>query len=685
LHDFAKAKKANTMTDHGVRDFSREVSLSHSIKILDDLPLALVVIDAEGVIHEANPLAVHLIGSTLDTLLKKNLHQFIARDDQEDFTHWLLQLSSEQPPWCQVRMLRKQRMLPLQLRAGRFPSMTAGVSLYLVTMMESVHPKQVSEPKADLVFQSAVLDSIGEAVIATDLSGDILYWNKAAELIYGWKAEEILGKNIISITPDEDNRELCLEIMAALQAGEAWSGEFIVKHRDGHHFPAHVTDTCLRDQQGELSVIIGVSSDLTEKKLLEQQRQRLETELYEQKLSLAAVEKMHLEEASRFKSDFIANMSHEIRTPLAVIRGYAEILAEGPDAGSVEHIQSILRASRQVETLVNDILDISKIEAGKIEVEFLPTPIAVILDDIKEMFSLAALEKNLDLNSYIDPGVPPLIQTDPMRLKQILLNVVGNAIKFTHAGEVSIKVHMLQRGAQNLLSFVICDSGIGMTPEQSAKIFGAYSQADRSTTRKYGGTGLGLSLSLRLAQLLGGDLILKKSQPGQGSSFQLTINPGPLVDGAVIHRLKESAQSSTSKRHRSEAALRDMKILIVEDAEDVRAIVRQVLERQRALVTEAVNGEDAMRLTREAYFDAVLMDLQMPICDGFNATRRLRAEGYDVPIFALTAHAMAGERDRCMAAGFSGYLTKPINFKDMIAILSQEKKFAQDPLRSNER
>jgi len=281
----------------------------------------------------------------------------------------------------------------------------------------------------------------------------------------------------------------------------------------------------------------------------------------------------------------------------------------------------------------------------------------------------------------VENSVPRLIQTDPIRLKQILLNLIGNAIKFTPKGEIRVQVSMLPSA---LLSFRIRDTGIGMTPEQSQKIFGAYSQADPSITRQYGGTGLGLALSLKLEKLLGGDLVLEESVPGRGSCFHLTIQAHVATERAIIQPLKE-ASGVNKKQPRTETALSDMRVLVAEDAADIRALVCQVLQRQRALVIEAVNGEEAVKLVRENVFDAVLMDLQMPICDGLQATRRLRAEGYELPIFALTAHAMIGERERCLAAGFSGYLTKPINFKEMISVLSQLRNFSQDALLSNER
>jgi PAS domain S-box-containing protein len=664
------------MKRDGVHDLSRNA-----------MPIAICLLDGSGCVHDLNSTAAALLGQSQKALLQKSLDQFLVPEDQEPFRHWLAQPGLAGTSPREFRIARKdQHSIPIQFQAGAGTADSAEQPLYFVVMMEAQPLNSKADRKSSLIFQSALLDSIGEAVIATDLPGRVLYWNKAAESIYGWKAEEVLGLNIINITTVEENKELGLEIMAALQEGKSWSGEFLVKHRDGHHFLAHVTDSCLRDHNGELSVIIGVSSDLTEKKQLEEQKRRLEAELYEQKLAMVAVEKILLEEASRFKSEFIANMSHEIRTPLAVIRGYAEILAEdasGP--GASERIQAILRASRQVEILVNDILDISKIEAGKMEVELLPTAVPTILSDIKDMLEIKAIERNVDLQIHIDASVPRLIQTDPVRLKQILLNMIGNAIKFTHNGEVRVHVSLLPSASPPLLSFRIRDTGIGMTPEQSQKIFGAFSQADPSITREYGGTGLGLSLSLKLAKLLGGDLVLENSAPGRGSCFHLTIHATTATERPIIQALKDASGSPNKRQPRPEPLLLDLRVLVAEDAADIRAIVCQILQKQRAIVVEAVNGEDAVRLVRENCFDAVLMDLQMPICDGFQATRRLRTEGYELPIFALTAHAMAGERERCLAAGFSGYLTKPINFKELISVLSQLRNFSQDALRSNER
>ncbi|HYX31984.1 MAG TPA: PAS domain S-box protein [Oligoflexus sp.] len=662
---------------------SQQRAVRSSLNVSDVAPVGFILFDADGFILKTNPFVEELLGYSRADFVQSPLTQFIAASDHESFRQaWSKVSTSQDYPCSPIRMISQDRnVVAMHMRLSLTPP-APGLTrpLYLASFMDRIPAEPPLQSKSELIFQSALLDSIGEAIIATDLEGSILYWNKAAEQIYGWEAKEVLGKNIITITPVEESRDLGLEIMAALQAGQSWSGEFIVRHRDGRRFPARVTNTCLRDSFGNLSTIIGISSDLTEKKAMETQWQVLHSELCEQQVAMVNLEKVHVAEANRFKSEFIANMSHEIRTPLAVIRGYAELLtSDDLNVDRTECIESILRASRQVELLVNDILDIAKVEAGRLEIQPMPVSLATILSDIKEMLNIKVAEKNVKLDFAIPSAMPTSIQTDPFRLKQILLNVVGNAIKFTPDGEVSVKVAMIPtRGkpSSRLLSFVISDTGIGMTQEQSARIFGAFSQADRSITRNYGGNGLGLSLSLELARLLGGDLVLQKSEPGKGSTFLLTVDPGDVgeISKSPDPPLTLPSAALPARKISIEPNIRDMKILVVEDADDVRAIVKYFLQNQRASVTEATNGAEAIHLAHASPFDAILMDLQMPICDGFKATRHLRSEGCCWPIYALTAHAMTGEREKCLAAGFSGYLTKPINFREMIAVLSKERK-----------
>lgn len=415
-------------------------------------------------------------------------------------------------------------------------------------------------------------------------------------------------------------------------------------------------------------------SDISERKLLEQQNVVTAKNISK----LNAEKKYVLESASRFKSDFIANMSHEIRTPLAIIRGYSELLADKDgDLENQTWIKTILASSQQLELLINDILDLSKIEAGKIEVELKSVALSQIISDVKNLLSLKVSEKGIHLKFAVLGTVPSTIMTDPLRMKQILLNVIGNAIKFTDRGGVDVVLSYKDKGdetSNSVLEFSVTDTGIGMTLDQQKKIFGAFSQADSTITRRFGGTGLGLSLSLNLARVLGGNIVVMESEIGKGSTFTVTINPGSIdamlqgpaaFEGEVIAAIeKDTAVDS----------IKGMKILLVEDAEDIRALVNHILVSQRAIVSVASNGMEGIQLSHKSDFDLILMDLQMPVLDGVQAVEQLRSEGCKLPIFAMTAHAMNGERERCISKGFTDYLSKPINFKKLSAMASKYRR-----------
>ncbi len=393
-------------------------------------------------------------------------------------------------------------------------------------------------------------------------------------------------------------------------------------------------------------------------------------------LASAFQDKSISESASRFKSEFIANISHEIRTPLAIIQGYAELLAtDTASSESQSWVQSILRSSQQLEMLISDILDISKIEAGKISIERASVSLAVMIADIKDLLALKVAEKGIQLSFTAEGPFPAVICTDPLRLKQVLLNVIGNAIKFTHQGRVDVTVKMLAT-APTALAFVVQDTGIGISPNQQAKIFEAFNQADSSISRRFGGTGLGLSLSLGLAHLLGGDIVLNSSELGRGSCFTVSIDPGPLTGVIMLQdpRDLEFRLGSLQLARDGGDSFKDLRVLLVEDAEDLRALVTHILLSRGMFVTQAANGAEGVQSVRDSSFDLILMDIQMPILNGYEATRLLRAEGCRLPIFALTAHAMSGEREHCLAAGFTDYLTKPIHVAQLFQLVRTHVK-----------
>lgn len=386
------------------------------------------------------------------------------------------------------------------------------------------------------------------------------------------------------------------------------------------------------------------------------------------------------EAANAAKSQFLANMSHEIRTPLTAILGFAENLLDGGQDESERRsaVKTIVRNGEHLLEVINDILDLSKIEAGKLEVESLPISPAQIVADVLSVMRVRADAKQLPLKlRYLSP-IPNFVQTDPTRLRQILINLIGNAIKFTLSGHVELQVELLDpRTDRPHLRFIVADTGVGLSREQIDKLFSPFTQVDGSTTRKYGGTGLGLSISRRLARMLGGDVSVE-SEPGQGSRFAVVIETGSLAGTTLIDNPQESLSRDESTRSNEfdEVPLTG-RILLAEDSPDNQRLIGALLRRWGADVTLAHNGEMAVELAwgefrRGQPFDVILMDMQMPMLDGYSATRRLRSLGYQEPIIALTANAMSEDKERCLNAGCNDYATKPIQRAELRRVILQQ-------------
>lgn len=384
------------------------------------------------------------------------------------------------------------------------------------------------------------------------------------------------------------------------------------------------------------------------------------------------------EAANQAKSEFLANMSHEIRTPMTAILGYAELMLDPQQSLSdrLECVQVISRNAGHLLSIINDILDISKIEAGKMDVERIACSPMQVVADVASLMRGRAIERNLRYTIEYDGPVPKSIRTDPTRLKQILMNLSGNAIKFTEVGEVRMVVKLTPDcdPTNARMQFIVSDTGVGMTDEQLRGLFQPFTQADSSTTRRFGGTGLGLTISKRLAHLLGGDIIVS-SAPGKGSTFTLEIKIGSIEHVPMVHHATEAGVMHAAEsqcNHESPAGrLAGLKILLAEDGMDNQRLISVVLKKAGADVVIAENGRIAYELANDPAhaFDIVLMDMQMPEMDGYTAASKLRSKGYTRPIIALTAHAMTGDRERCVTAGCDDYTTKPINRTELLDLI----------------
>ncbi|MGE0376252.1 MAG: ATP-binding protein [Planctomycetaceae bacterium] len=380
--------------------------------------------------------------------------------------------------------------------------------------------------------------------------------------------------------------------------------------------------------------------------------------------------KEQAEAANAAKSEFLANMSHEIRTPLCGILGFAEVLLRG--AGSSDqrddHLRTIQTSGQHLLTLINDILDLSKIEAGRMECERVRCSPHAILSDILSVLRVRAQEKGLRLDCQWTTPVPETILTDPARVRQLLMNVTANAIKFTQTGGVTIRAAIESRQQEPRFVCEVEDTGIGIQPEHLERIFLPFDQADNSITREYGGTGLGLTICRHIVRELGGEITVE-SEPGHGSVFRVSLETGPLEEVPLVEETFCDALRPRTRRPPNALttnALPPIHVLLVEDGETNRELVSLVLTESGARVVCAENGREGVERASRETFDLILMDMQMPVMDGYTATRTLRAQGCQVPILALTAHAMRGDQEKCLAAGCSGYLSKPVQIDRLL-------------------
>jgi signal transduction histidine kinase/ActR/RegA family two-component response regulator len=543
------------------------------------------------------------------------------------------------------------------------------------------------------LLQEAILESATYIVVSTDRRGIVRTFNRAASTGLGYRAVDVVGRLSLDVFSDRDDVARCAatlsdELGRPVEAGfdvfvaRARTGgvderEWTLVRRDGSRFPALLSITALRIPGGDVTGFLFVASDLTERKRadalveayvreVETARDRIATQAHE----LERARDLALE-ATRAKSAFLATISHEIRTPMNGIIGLTTMLLDTPLADDQRDVgQTILQSADSLLTIINDVLDFSKVEAGKLTLEMADVDLRQITEDVIRLLGPSARDKALALDVSIDAQAPGRLRGDPSRLRQVLLNLVGNAIKFTPHGAVTVTVLFRERReARVVVEVSVADTGIGIDPVVQSRLFQAFTQADASTTRRYGGTGLGLAICKQIVELMGGAIGVD-SALDHGSRFWFTV---PFDQVQAEAPAPEAPPDAVARAVRSDATAAPLHVLLVEDNPVNQKVATRMLEKLGHRVDVASNGFEAVDAAARTSYDAVLMDCQMPELDGYGAAARIRASETSrrVPIVAVTANAAVDDRERCFESGMDDYLAKPLRLPDLSRVLDR--------------
>ena len=584
-------------------------------------------------------------------------------------------------------------LVPAKNAAGE----TDGLVLTLANVTERVRAAEalhrahnelearVEERTAELADANLELQKLSRAVqqsptsiVITDTDGLIEYINPMFSKITGYRTEEVLGKNPSILKSGQQSDDFYSNLWQTIKSGESWYGEILNRKKSGELFWENASISPIMNEQGETTGFVAVNEDITERKRAEeelrQHRDHLE-ELVAERTAELSIAKEAAEIANQAKSAFLANMSHEIRTPLNGILGVAQILRDGDlNQQQKEYLDIINNSGQALLTVINDILDHSKVEAGKLKLEPISFNLEAIADDVIKLLQVKAEEKGLALALQIMPDCPRQLTGDAGRIRQILLNLVGNAIKITDEGRVLLHISgRSNHQGMGDIEIQVEDSGIGIEPGVQHTLFESFTQADASTTRRFGGTGLGLSISKQLVDIMGGEISVS-SHPGEGSVFLVKLCL-PLAESARTALLVTDHLIDASNLPAAGNGIRTGELLLVEDELTNRTVALALLNKLGFKVTLAIDGHEAVEKSARSSFDLILMDCQMPIMDGFDATQQIRSrenqQGRHIPIIALTANAFESDRKRCLEAGMNDFLAKPYTLEELKSILQR--------------
>lgn len=628
-------------------------------------PIGMALIDIEGRFLRVNPVLCTMFGYTEEDLLNHDWRRFAHPEDVNIDRPQIAQLLTGEIETYEVhkRYFHKNGTgIWLQVNVSLVRD-AFGVPVNFVTQIQDITQRLISEAQLNQLSQA--VEQSTEAIIITDVHGNIEYVNDTFVAKTGFERSEVLGQTPKVLNSGQTPDEIFSQLWQTIGEGKTWKGELINRRKDGSLSVEYATISPLRQSDGTITHFVSTQEDINEKKKLgeelDRHRHHLE-ELVVSRTKELAIARELAEAANRAKSNFIANMSHEIRTPMNGVLGMTYLALTGAtDPKQRDYLQKIHLSGQHLLHIVDDILDFSKIEAGKMAIEGIDFSLDELMGKLSAIMNTKVAGRQLSLSIQIEPDVPKHMHGDPHRLSQILINYTNNAIKFTEKGEIAVRVKKINDTPSGwLMRFEVQDPGIGMNEQQQSKLFQSFEQADSSTTRKYGGTGLGLAISKQLAILMGGEVGVESIE-GVGSTFwfsALIEQPKAIIVDEAQVPVQINAAYHLARLNQRRNPIR---ILLVDDNEFNQQVGSELLMEKGCQVLLAGDGEQAVNMVQLEEFDCVMMDIQMPVMDGLEATRQIRAmpRFSELPIIAITANAMNEDRIHCLAAGMNDFVPKP--------------------------